>query len=120
MWLPAALAAFALAQDVARRSDYLDAYLERGPREVARYGYTYPMALAFLFATAELLSLPFARPTTFVFDAIPSIAPALFAAWLAGWRLVLQLLNVTLPIWGRAMGRRVDALADSLQGGAQP
>ena len=117
MWLPAVVTAVALAQDATRRSDYIDAYLSRGPREVARYGYSYPMALTFLLVTAGALSAAFHGAEMKVGDRLPPIAPAFFAAWLLGWRLVMLLLNLTLPIWGRAIGRDADAIADSLEGG---
>ncbi len=122
MWLPAVVTAAALAQDVALRSDYIDAYLVQGPREVARYGYTYPMALTFLLVTAGVLSVVFhgseLKSGYAPYEA--PIAPAFFAAWLLGWRLVMQLLNLTLPIWGRAIGTDADAIADSLEGGQSP
>lgn len=115
MWSPAVITAGALAQDAARRSDYIDAYLTAGPREVARYGYSYPMALTFTLVTAGVLSVAFRVLEMEAGNELPLIAPAFFAAWLLGWSLVMQLLNLTLPIWGRAIGRRVDAVADSLR-----
>jgi hypothetical protein len=114
MWSPAVVTAVALAQDAARRSDYIDAYLTDGPHEVARYGYSYPMALTFLLVTAGVLSVAFRGADMKTGDEIPRIAPVFFAAWLLGWRLVMQLLTLTLPIWGRATGRYFDAVADSL------
>ena len=115
MWLPAVVTAVALAQDAAQRSDYIDAYLTKGPREVARYGYVYPMALTFLLVTAGALAAVFRGTEIDVGSGLPLIAPVFFAAWLLGWRLVMQLLTITLPVWGRAMGRDADAIADSLE-----
>ena len=115
MWSPAAITAFALAQDAARRSDYIDAYLTDGPRQVARYGYSYPMALTFFLVTAGVLSAASCSVELKDEDVIPHMAPAFFAAWVLGWRLVMQLLNLTLPVWGRVIGRQVDAVADSLE-----
>ena len=115
MWFPVVVTVAALAQDAAQRSDYIDAYLTKGPREVARYGYSYPMALTFLLVSAGALSAVFRGTEIEVGSGLPLIAPVFFAAWLLGWRLVMQLLTLTLPVWGRAMGRDADAIADSLE-----
>jgi hypothetical protein len=104
MWIAAAATAFFLAQDVMQRSDYIDAYLELGPREVARYGYTYPFALVSLVLGATVLWFlllghqPEAQPR-----GTPLMSPTFFAVWLIAWRMGMGLSNLTLPLWGRAL-----------------
>lgn len=117
LWMPAAATAFFLAQDVVQRSDYIDAYLEFGPREVARYGYTYPFALIALLLGASVLWFlllghqPESQPV-----GTPAMSPTFFAAWLIAWRTGWALLNLTLPLWGRALavfeGRFAKAMGD--------
>jgi hypothetical protein len=94
-----------LLLDVVRRGDYIDAYLDFGPRETARYGFTYPFALIFLLGGALLFGV-FVLHTddAFAQRGSPLVAPAFFAFWLIGWRLFMQLSNLTLPIWGRGLG----------------
>jgi hypothetical protein len=42
-------------------------------------------------------------------DMIHGLIPtAFFALWLIGWRTVWQLLNLTLPLWGRGLARVED------------
>lgn len=95
-----------LLLDVVRRGDYIDAYLVFGPRETARYGFTYPFALVFLLGSALLVAV-FAlhADDAFAQRGTPLVAPTFFAFWLIGWRLLVQLANLTLPIWGRGLGR---------------
>lgn len=95
-----------LLLDVLRRGDYIDAYLDFGPRETARYGFTYPFALIFLLGSALLVGV-FVLHTddAFARHGTPLVAPVFFAFWLIGWRLFMQLCNLTLPIWGRGLGR---------------
>ena len=109
-----ATAAFLLL-DVVRRGDYIDAYLAFGPRETARYGFTYPFALVFLLGGALLIAV-FAlhADDAFVQRGTPLVAPAFFAFWLVGWRLFLQLTNLTLPIWGRGLGRFEERFARAM------
>jgi hypothetical protein len=104
MWIPAALTAFFLAQDVVQRSDYIDAYLDFGPREVARYGYTYPFALIALLLTACALwfgVLNHGPDSTS--RGVPLMSATFLALWLVCWRVGLKVLNLTLPIWGRGL-----------------
>jgi hypothetical protein len=113
---PMALATLAtsafLLLDVVRRGDYIDAYLGFGPRETARYGFTYPFALIFLLGSALLVGV-FVLHTddAFAQHGTPLVAPAFFAFWLIGWRLFMQLSNLTLPIWGRGLGRLEERVA---------
>ncbi|WP_395684118.1 DUF6498-containing protein [Dokdonella sp.] len=113
---PMALAALGttafLLLDVVRRGDYIDAYLDFGPRETARYGFTYPFALIFLLGSALLVGV-FVLHTddAFVQHGTPLVAPAFFAFWLIGWRLFMQLSNLTLPVWGRGLGRFEERVA---------
>jgi hypothetical protein len=104
--VPAATTAAFLLLDVVRRADYIDAYLELGPRETARYGFAYPFALIFLLGSALLIGV-FALHTddAFAQHGMPLVAPVFFAFWLLGWRLLLQLSNLTLPWWGRGMAQ---------------
>lgn len=106
IWLPALATAMFLSLDVIRRSDYIDAYLELGPRETARYGYVYPMALAFLLVSALGLRVMLQGEALETSHGL--IPPAFLALWLIGWRVALQLLNLTLPLWGRGMARFED------------
>jgi hypothetical protein len=118
MWLPALATSVFLCLDVARRSDFIDAYLELGPRETARYGYTYAFALIFLLGTALVIRL---IVTGGDLDdggrGAPLVAPAFLAFWLLGWRVLMQLLNLTLPLWGRGMARFEDRFEKALQPG---
>jgi hypothetical protein len=106
MWLPALATTAFLWLDVARRSDYIDAYLELGPRETARYGYVYPFALIFLLGSALASRLVV---TGGELDSggrgAPLMPPAFLAFWLIGWRTLMQLSNLTLPLWGRGLAR---------------
>jgi len=104
-------AAFLLL-DVVRRGDYIDAYLDFGPRETARYGFTYPFALIVLLGSALLVGV-FVLHTddAFAQHGTPLVAPTFFAFWLIGWRLFMQLCNLTLPIWGRGLGRFEERIA---------
>lgn len=112
MWLPALTTAAFLAQDVIRRSDYIDAYLELGPRETARYGYVYPMALTFLLVSAFFLQWMWQGDDL---DAAHGVIPAAFlAAWLVGWRLLLQLLNLTMPLWALGMTRATERFEQAM------
>lgn len=95
-----------LLLDVVRRGDYIDAYLDFGPRETARYGFTYPFALIFMLGSALLVGVFVLRSDdAFVQHGTPLVAPVFFAFWLIGWRLFMQLCNLTLPVWGRGLGR---------------
>ena len=103
MWMAAAATTALLWLDVVRRSDYVDAYLELGPRTTAHYGYVYPMALAFLLGSALFLRIVLQGDSL---DASHGLIPAAFLAlWLIGWRVLLQLMNLTLPFWGRGLAR---------------
>lgn len=106
MALPALATAAFIALDAVRRSDFIDAYLELGPRETARYGYGYPFALMFLLGSALLLRFTVMGGDPDALDrGVPLIAPTFFAFWLIGWRVLMQLLNLTLPLWGRGLAR---------------
>ena len=95
-----------LLLDVVRRGDYIDAYLDFGPRETARYGFTYPFALIFLLGSALLVGVfVLHSDDAFMQRGTPLVAPVFFAFWLIGWRLFMQLCNLTLPVWGRGLGR---------------
>jgi hypothetical protein len=113
---PMALAALSttafLLLDVVRRGDYIDAYLDFGPRETARYGFTYPFALIFLLGSALLIGVfVLHSDDAFTQRGAPLVAPAFFAFWLIGWRLFMQLSNLSLPIWGRGLGRFEERVA---------
>ncbi|MEO6688630.1 MAG: hypothetical protein ABIN56_05915 [Dokdonella sp.] len=116
MALPALATAVFIGLDVVRRSDFIDAYLELGPRATARYGYGYPFALVFLLGSALLL-----RFTVLGGDlealgrGVPLIAPMFLAFWLIGWRVLMQLLNLTLPLWGRGLARFEGRFEQALQ-----
>ncbi|MBS0583193.1 MAG: hypothetical protein JSS42_08845 [Proteobacteria bacterium] len=112
MWLPVLSTAAFLVRDVVHRSDYIDAYLDLGPRQTARYGYIYPMALAFLLGSAFLLRWMWLGEDL---DATHGVVPAAFlAAWLIGWRLALQLLNLTTPLWARSMARATERFEQTI------
>ncbi len=116
MWLPALNIALFLAQDVVRRSDYIDAYLERGPREIARNGYVYPMGLGFLIASALALGLFWTQTFGSSMSGLSDLIPASFLAlWLIGWRTAMQLLNLTTPLWARRTADVVESVENSLQ-----
>jgi hypothetical protein len=106
MWLAALATTVFIGLDAVRRSDFIDAYLELGPRETARYGYGYPFALIFLLASALLIRFTVIGADLATIDrGVPLIAPAFLAFWLVGWRVLMQLLNLTLPLWGRGLAR---------------
>ncbi|MEO5560033.1 MAG: hypothetical protein ABIO49_09275 [Dokdonella sp.] len=106
MVLPALATAVFIGLDAVRRSDFIDAYLELGPRETARYGYGYPVALIFLLGSALLLRFTVMGGDLDALDrGVPLIAPTFLAFWLVGWRVLMQLLNLTLPRWGRGLAR---------------
>lgn len=109
MTLAASTTSAFLLLDVVRRGDYIDAYLDFGPRETARYGFTYPFALIFLLGSALLIGVfVLHADDAFMQRGAPLVAPAFFAFWLIGWRLFMQLANLSLPIWGRGLGRFED------------
>ncbi len=96
------IAAF-LWLSVLRRNDYIDTYLALGPRQTARYGLVYPMWLICLFFSALLAQVLLHGGSMDVTRGL--IPTAFFALWLIGWRAVWQLLNLTLPLWGRGLAR---------------
>lgn len=106
MWLSALVTGSFITQDVVRRSDYLDARLEKGPREIARYGYSYPWGLGLLLFPAIALHLSAVgfEPK----QGIAIISGAFLALWLIAWRTVLQLSGLLLPLWGRAIPSAMD------------
>lgn len=113
---PMALAALGttvfLLLDVVRRGDFIDAYLDFGPRATARYGFTYPFALIVLLGSALLVGVfVLHADDAFAQRGTPLVAPAFFAFWLIGWRLLMQLSNLALPIWGRGLGRFEERVA---------
>jgi hypothetical protein len=112
MWAPTSTIAVFLGVDVVRRSDYIDAYLELGARETARYGYVYPMALAFLLGSALVLRVMLQGESL---DASTGLVPAAFLApWMIGWRTLLQVSNLTLPRWGRGLARLEERIAQAV------
>ncbi|MEO7323999.1 MAG: hypothetical protein ABIW82_04145 [Dokdonella sp.] len=120
MALPALATALFIGLDALRRSDFIDAYLPLGPRETARYGFVYPFALIFLLGSALLIRFTLMGGDLDALDrGVPLIAPTFFAFWLIGWRVLMQLLNLTLPRWGRGLARFEGRFEQAMQQPAQ-
>jgi len=96
--LPVAAVCALLLVEVVGRSDYIDAFLPLGPGTVARYGYTRPMGLVLFLILSPFVAQP-SRGGAW----LSPLSATYGAAFLFGFRLLLDVLNLWLPVWGRTM-----------------